>query len=218
MARLRNRIRKADYFTDGELLRWHRDKRATYTGLWAMAEDSGCLEDDPFMWKTLIWPSPLDTDITVDLLTKWRDELVEAGKLIPYESDGKACLYINTFHQHEMPRNPQRNDLPLPEWVRREESAGVGKDGRKWVRFRYVDTRDSVQNRYRLCTEAVLQPLPRPALSCVPKGTTGQEGGRRGRLLGAASTPANNLCPNCEAEATYDEHGAHCPVCDWRKA
>ena len=45
MSRLHSRIRKADYFSDGELLRWNRDKRTTYSGLWALAEDSGCLED-----------------------------------------------------------------------------------------------------------------------------------------------------------------------------
>ena len=120
MARLRNRIRKADYFSDGELLRWPRDKRTTYSGLWALAEDSGCLEDDPFMWKLLIWPSPMDTDITVEKLQGWRDELVEAGKLIPYEAEGKRCLYISSFHKHEKPRNPQEPTLPLPPWVQHD--------------------------------------------------------------------------------------------------
>jgi len=117
MARLRNRIRKADYFSDGELLRWPRDKRATYSGLWAIAEDSGCLEDDPFSWKVLLWPSPLDADITVEVLTGWRDEMVAAGKLVAYDGDGKCYLFIRTFHDHEHPRNPQAPDLPLPSWV-----------------------------------------------------------------------------------------------------
>lgn len=120
MARLRNRIRKADYFSDGELLRWPRDKRTTYSGLWALAEDSGCLEDDPFMWKLLIWPSPMDTDITVEKLQGWRDELVEAGKLIPYEAEGQRCLFIRSFHKHEKPRNPQEPTLPLPPWVQHD--------------------------------------------------------------------------------------------------
>ncbi|MGO8683993.1 MAG: hypothetical protein ACLQUT_05370 [Thermoleophilia bacterium] len=117
MSRLRNRIRKADYFSDGELLRWPRDKRTTYSGLWALAEDSGCLEDDPFNWKLLLWPSPLDADITVDLLTTWRDEMIEAGKLIPYEVAGRRYLFLLTFHKHEHPRNPQFPSLPLPPWV-----------------------------------------------------------------------------------------------------
>lgn len=117
MARLRNRILKAEFWTDAELLRWPREKRWTYQGLWESAEDSGCLEDDPFGWKLQLWPSPMDSDITVELLTQWRDEMVEAGKLVPYEADGKHYLYCARFHQHEHPRNPQRPDLPLPPWV-----------------------------------------------------------------------------------------------------
>jgi hypothetical protein len=185
MARIRNRIRKADYYTDGELLRWHRDKRATYAGLWAIAEDSGCLEDDPFSWKMLIWGSPLDSDISVELLTQWRDELVEAGKLIPYEAEGKRYLFIRTFHQHEMPRNPQMNDLPLPEWVELVTTEGTGKDGKRWRRCRYIDHRFTVQNRYGPCTDTVETPLPCPALPRVPKGTQGAGGGKDGRAAGS---------------------------------
>jgi hypothetical protein len=188
MARLRNRIRKADYFTDGELLRWHRDKRATYSGLYALAEDSGCLEDDPFMWKLVLWPSPLDADITVELLTQWRDELVEAGKLIPYEADGERFLYIRTFLQHEHPRNPQRPDLPLPEWLRCESVGGTSKDGKTWVRTTFRDTKYSVQTPYGLCTDSVHTPQPRPAPSRVPKGTSGKGVGD-GREDESSSTP-----------------------------
>jgi hypothetical protein len=147
MARLRNRIRKADYFSDGELLRWHRDKRQTYSGLWAMAEDSGCLEDDCFEWKMAIWPSPLDADITVELLEQWRDELIEAGKLIPYEAEGKRYLFLRNFHQHEHPPNPQKPDLPLPPWVTAEVSEGRAKDGKKWSRCVLTVTPEDIPPR-----------------------------------------------------------------------
>jgi len=130
MARLRNRIRKADRYSDGELLRWHRDKRSTYDGLYSLAEDSGCLEDDPFTWKLLIWPSPMDTDITVEKLAGWRDELIEAGKLIPYEAEGQRYLFIRSFHRHQHPRNPQNPTLPLPPWVRWIANQNDGRKGR----------------------------------------------------------------------------------------
>lgn len=177
MSRLRNRIRKADFFSDGELLRWPRDKRTTYSGLWALAEDSGCLEDDPLTWKVLLWPSPLDDDITVDLLTQWRDEMVADGKLIPYEADGKRCLFIRSFHKHESPRNPQQPDLPLPPWVVCERPEGVSVDGKRWKRCSYrvveesIPTEssvctDSVQTPYRHSADSVLDPLSCPVLSC----------------------------------------------------
>jgi len=166
MARLRNRIRRADYFTDGELLRWHRDKRATYSGLWALAEDSGCMEDDPFQWKMVLWPSPLDADITVELLTQWRDELVAAGKLIPYEVGGKHYLYLKTFHKHESPRNPQAASLPLPPWVLEEKAEGISSDGKRWARTQYtLDTTHPAISTDSVQTQTGTQ-LTSPALSC----------------------------------------------------
>ena len=147
MARLRNRIVKAEFYTDGELLRWHRDKRETYRGLWALAEDSGCLRDDPFEWKMVLWPSPNDADITVELLQRWRDELVQAGKLIPYEIDGKKYLFIKKFHDHERPRNPQQPTLPLPPWVNITNKEGTSLDGKRWTRCLYEVCSDPVQTR-----------------------------------------------------------------------
>ena len=212
MSRLRNRIRKADYFTDGELLRWHRDKRTTYTGLWAIAEDSGCLEDDPFTWKLLIWGSPLDADITVELLTQWRDEMVAAGKLIPYEADGKPYLYIRTFLQHEHPRNPQRADLPIIKCVEWTSVEGIGKDGKRWVRHQYVDRDHSEPTPNEVCTDAVRTPPPRPAPSRVPKGTTGKGvGSKHGPVDNStvqsvlAEGNGNGTCWRCDKPISGDE-------------
>ena len=213
MTRLRNRIRKADYLTDGELLRWHRDKRTTYTGLWAIAEDSGCLEDDPFTWKLLIWGSPLDADITVELLTQWRDEMVAAGKLIPYEAEGKPFLYIRTFHQHEHPRNPQRPDLPLPPWIKCEFKEGQSADGKAWRRTQYTDTNHHGEPQYRQSTESVLAPPPRPAPSRVDKST------RRKRVpKGTAPLAPEEKARYCPSDGSTIQHDGHCTVCDYREA
>ena len=212
MTRLRNRIRKADYFTDGELLRWHRDKRTTYTGLWAIAEDSGCLEDDPFTWKLLIWASPLDADITVELLAQWRDEMVAAGKLIPYEADGKAFLYIRTFHQHECPRNPQSPDLPLPPWVVCEFKEGVSNDGKRWRRTHYTDTNHHGEPQYKRNTDSVHTPLPCPALSRVDKST-----GRKRVPKGTAPLAPEEKAHYCPNDGSTIQHDGHCTVCDYKE-
>lgn len=155
MARLRNRQVKADFWNDPELLRWSREKRFTYQGLWAIAEDSGCIEDDPFGWKVVLWPSPNDADITVELLTGYRDELIAAHKTIPYEADGKRYLYLRTFHQHEAPRNPQSPNLPLPAWV-------------KWIADK--DTKERSRGHYEVDTETLLSQYcdvtVSPAQSC----------------------------------------------------
>ncbi|MBN1628162.1 MAG: hypothetical protein JW990_00210 [Thermoleophilia bacterium] len=172
MARLRNRMVKADFWTDPELLRWPRDKRQTYRGLWALAEDSGCLEDDPFGWKLLLWPSPMDEDITIALLETWRDEMVATGKLIPYQADGKRYFFLRTFHQHEHPRNPQSPDLPLPPWVtyqsRQVERKDTGRGGTYTIN-EYVLDLDLIPSQPNH-TVTVAQPYGNrtetPVLSC----------------------------------------------------
>lgn len=189
MARLRNRIRKADYFSDGELLRWHRDKRTTYSGLYALAEDSGCLQDDPFEWKMLLWPSPLDADITVDVLEQWRDEFVEAGKLVPYMVGGERYFYLRSFHKHEHPRNPQSPTIPTPPWVT------------------WVASGEGTKARYEVCTDAIPSPnecctdrnmSPNPAV----RGRDGHQNGPPAQPSPVQSSPVQYLRSFVAADAT----------------
>ncbi|MBN1837895.1 MAG: hypothetical protein JW820_18705 [Spirochaetales bacterium] len=182
MARLRNRIVKADYWSDGDLLQMPREKRETYRGLFAVAEDSGCLEDNPFTWKLLLWPGPLDVDITVELLAQWRDDFVAQGKLVPYWVEGRRYFFIKSFPKHEHPRNPQKNDLPLPLWI---SWVPHGKDDRKGsyqfddeLLAAYIANPEAVIQRLNKRRTKVVQgsynapwvqrPLPCPALPLPP--------------------------------------------------
>jgi hypothetical protein len=130
MAVLHDRLIKADFWVDGELLRWPAYKRWTYEGLWHIAEASGCLEDDPFDWKLTLWPSPKDYRIKAKHLLEWRDELVAEKKLIPYEAKGKHYLYIVKFHDHQTLKNPGRPDYPLPPWLTFEPFESNKSQGR----------------------------------------------------------------------------------------
>jgi hypothetical protein len=120
VSRLRNRIRKATFWTDPELGRWHRDKREFYASLWSCAEDSCCLEDDMFGVKIAAWPSPMDSDMSVEKFEQWRDEMLvperpdRPPKLVRYTVAGMDYLYIPAMSEHEKPRNPQSPDLPTP--------------------------------------------------------------------------------------------------------
>jgi len=200
---------KAEFWTDPELLRWPLAKRVFYQGLWAMAEDSGCLEDDPFSWKLQLFPSPLDADIGIDTLSKWRGELVKAGKLVAYKADGKPHLYIRTFHQHEHPRNPQRPMLPMPKWLVCDSVRGVGKDGRGWVRTQYTDPKHPVPDVNETCTSPAQDAPPRPAPSRVPKGTKGKGVGDghedKSSVLSVPGSNGDRTCWRCNVPITGDE-------------
>lgn len=128
--RLHNRQIKAAFWNDPDLLQWPRDKRWFYFGLVQLADDSGCLEDSPFAFKIQLFPSPVDADITTDVIEKWCDELVEAGKLVRYEAAGKPCLYIKNFHKHQTLKNCLPPDVPLPPWITWEPFKSNDRSGK----------------------------------------------------------------------------------------
>lgn len=114
--RLHNRQVKASFWNDTDLIKnLTRDGRMFYQGLWQLADDSGCIDDDAFAWKIHLFPG--DFDITDKTLTEFRNKLVEMKKLISYEADGKKCLYIKNFHKHQTLKTPAPPETPLPEWI-----------------------------------------------------------------------------------------------------
>jgi len=115
--RLHSRQLRADFWDDSGLAQLPLVARMLFQGTWALADDSGCLEDDPLAFKIKLFPSPLDADITVERLASCRDLLVNAGMLVPYEAGGKRLLYVHHFHKHQKLRNPSPPDVPLPPWV-----------------------------------------------------------------------------------------------------
>lgn len=152
--RLHNRQIKASFWTDTGLIQHlTREQRMFYVGLWQLADDSGCLFDDPFAFKIQLFPG--DADITPEVLREWRDRLVELDKLVPYEAEDKKCLYLKNFHKHQTLRSPAGPTVPLPpwiEWVPYESNPRAGK---------YGLLTDVLQSSYGSLTN-VFQPEPEP--------------------------------------------------------
>ena len=122
--RLHNRLIKASFWNDPDTLQWPREQRWLYMGLAQLADDSGCVEDSPFAYKLLLFPSPLDADITIEKLTDWRNRLVECGRAVPYAIGGKTYLFLKNFHKHQTldkPTPPSKASIPLPPWITWEQ-------------------------------------------------------------------------------------------------
>lgn len=112
---LRNRLVKADFWTDTELAqKLPTTGRMLYQGLWQLAEDSGVIEADPVAYKMILFP--LD-NIQIEQIKEWTDTLVELGKLIPFSKGKNKYYYIKNFHKHQSLRSPGKPELPLPEWI-----------------------------------------------------------------------------------------------------
>lgn len=114
--RLHNRQIKGAFWTDTDLIRELTPVgRMFYLGLIQIADDSGCLDDDLLAMKILLFPG--DESLQVSDLSGFRKTLVSMGKLTPYLSGGKKCLFLRNFHKHQKLDTPTPPDVPLPEWM-----------------------------------------------------------------------------------------------------
>lgn len=139
--KLHNRLIKTGFWTDADIIKaLPPEGRLFFVGLWVIADDSGCVEDDPFAFKVLVFPG--DANITAEMLEGYRDVLVREGKLIPYEVGGKKCLYIKNFHKHQTLKNCPPPEVPLPPWIRWEPFESNPRAGK------YVVLEDVLQSSY----------------------------------------------------------------------
>ncbi len=127
--KLHNRQIKGSFWSDPDLIyELSREQRMFFIGIIQLAEDSGCLEYDARPMKMLLYPA--DNDITPEILDEWIKKLIQMGKLIIYEVEGKKYLYLKNFHKHQSLRFMAPPEVPLPPWVQwqqKDERERYGK-------------------------------------------------------------------------------------------
>ena len=127
--KLHTRLVKAEFWTDSKLLsQCTLEEQIAFQSLWFITEDSGCVEDDPFAWKVLVFPSR--EQITTDLLTCWRDKFVQLGLVIAYQVNGKAYLFVTNFHKYQPLRNAAAPQVPVFEAITFEASENPRRGGK----------------------------------------------------------------------------------------
>jgi len=137
--RLHNRQVKASFWTDTDLIRLlDIPGRMFYQGLWQLADDSGCLEYDTLAFKIQLFPA--DEEVTEETIKEWLKKLIEAKKLIEYESEGKKCLFLKNFHKHQKLKNCSPPQVPLPDWITWEPYPSNDRQGK------YVINEDMLTN------------------------------------------------------------------------
>jgi hypothetical protein len=145
---------KASFWEDPDLLQLSRDARTLFHGMFHLADDSGCIEYSPFAYKTFLFRSPVDSDVTTERLAELADELLAAKPehplLIPYTAKGKRCLYITNFHEHQTLRSPSPPEVPLPPWITWEEAQEKNRSGR----YAVTEPTESVRTPYGDRTDA----------------------------------------------------------------
>jgi len=185
---LHNRVVRAEFWSDPRLQRLHRDKRLFFQGLFQLAEDSGCLEDDPFGFKINLFRSPADNDITEETLAEWRDEFIRLGMLAPYEANGRRYLFVVNFHKHQKPKNPSAPKNPLPDWVSFEPYNSNPYTGKFTIS-------EEVLSEYLATTEKFFKPSAK-----INKGKISKEKGKEGEGNARARARDNPPPPPNEEE------------------
>lgn len=194
--RLHNRQIKAAFWTDTELIKeLPPEGRLFYLGLIQLADDSGCLEDDIMAFKILLFPG--DKEITEERLSEYRKKLVRLGKLIPYLSEDKPCLFLKNFHKHQTLKNPSPPDVPLPEWVKWEPYSSNNRTGKYIVSRPSVECKKDVRKTSEtpvLQSSSNLEPEPEiePNISTPPPPSPTPDGVAEGAGEGNKETDAKS--------------------------
>jgi len=91
-----------------------RELRSFYGGLWALADDRGCLPDSPAELKEALYPG--DAEIGPESVAGMIDWLVRLGKAVRYKVDGKGYLILLDFLKYqEIGRPAVASCMPLAE-------------------------------------------------------------------------------------------------------
>jgi hypothetical protein len=83
---------------------------------WCFSDDEGVMENDPLLLRSQLFPRR--TDIKVDDVQKWINQLIDARFVIPFEYEGDSFLLHRTFKNHQKIDRPQPSKIPF-ETIRR---------------------------------------------------------------------------------------------------
>lgn len=211
--RLHTRQVKAGFWDDPDLAQLPLQARMLFAGMWALADDSGCLEDSPMAFKLKLFASPVDADLTVELLATHRDKLLGAGMLVRYRSGRKDYLFIVNFHAHQKIRNPGSPVVPLPEWIEWRPTQSNDRTGRYIINQKVLTL--ALHGAYEVLTDGLQRPSepfpefrepfpevsPPPSAPAHPKRPAGPP-------FGAGADPSGDS--HAEPEPDQPEG----PVCD----
>lgn len=102
---------KPDFFTSEDVASLPYRARLTWIGLWTHVDDHGRAKDNPKLIRAAVWP--LD-DLTLDDVVDDLDQLVAAGRIVRYASDGSGFLAIVGWHDHQAINRPKDSRFPAP--------------------------------------------------------------------------------------------------------
>lgn len=109
----RIRTIKPTHWTDRELPKISLQAHLLWLASWNFSDDDGVFEGDPLLLKSQIFPRR--TDIRVEQISQWLDQLVKARFIIPFTYNGESYYISRTFKTHQRIDKPQPGAIPFNE-------------------------------------------------------------------------------------------------------
>lgn len=169
-----------------------------YQRLWAIAEDSGCYEWEPEDILLEMGALQVAEGLTVQRLTDIVHTLVELGKVVPFEAEGRQMHWLKNFHKHQRLRRSPPPKLPTPPWLK--VNAREEKGGRVSVDYEVLEGEvPSFTSRPREPRPKKPEPEPAPAEPKARKATEEKK---------AFGPKQNVYLTQKEHDALVSKHGA----------
>jgi hypothetical protein len=108
MARIRTI--KPKHVEDKELVNISLQAHLLWILMWPFSDDEGIIENDPLLIKSQVFPRR--TDVRVEQVSLWLDQLVKARFIIPFDHDGIGYYIHRTFKAHQKIDKPQPSKIP----------------------------------------------------------------------------------------------------------
>jgi len=108
MARIRTI--KPNHVNDKELSKVSLQAHLFWVLSWCFSDDEGVLENDPLLLKSQLFPRR--TDIRVEQVQAWIDQLIKARFMVPFTHQGESYLLHRTFKTHQKIDRPQPSKIP----------------------------------------------------------------------------------------------------------
>lgn len=114
---VRNRLIKAEFWSDKKLMRVSRNSRLTFIGLWNFADDMGVLLNSPRQILGDLYP--LDSTVSEKDIKAEIKQLVGIGVLVEFSDHDADFLHIKNWTKHQTIQHPSKRSCVTHETLMR---------------------------------------------------------------------------------------------------
>lgn len=106
----RHRTIKPIHWSDKELANISLQAHLLWIATWNFSDDEGIFEGDCHLIRSQVFPRR--TDIRIEQVEQWLDQLVKARFVIPFTYNGGGYYISRTFKTHQKIDKPQKSKIP----------------------------------------------------------------------------------------------------------